>query len=81
MLRRFEKRILLNAPSKEARQQLFRHFFSKHSHGFQEKDFEEMAHLTEYFTGSDIKAVCKEVVMDIVREKLKNNTMEGIYSK
>ncbi|GJQ79021.1 putative katanin p60 ATPase-containing subunit [Trypoxylus dichotomus] len=77
LLRRFEKRILLNAPSKEARQELFRYFFSKHCHSFQEDDFSEMARLTESFSGSDIKAVCKEVVMDILREKLRNYNVKG----
>ncbi|KAK9736229.1 ATPase family associated with various cellular activities (AAA) [Popillia japonica] len=77
LLRRFEKRILLNAPTKEARQELFKYFFSKHYHNFQENDFAEMARLTEHFSGSDIKATCKEVVMNILREKLRNNNIQS----
>ena len=70
ILRRFEKRLLLNVPSIAMRKELFKYFFSKHENNYTDDEFHKMAQLTDNFSCSDIKAVCKEVIMITVREKI-----------
>lgn len=71
ILRRFEKRILVDLPEETARTDIFKHYFSQ-SIGLSEKHFEELASVTESFSGSDIKNVCKEACMKKLRELIKS---------
>ncbi|KAA0183419.1 Katanin p60 ATPase containing subunit [Fasciolopsis buskii] len=76
MLRRLEKRILVDLPSKEARRRMFEIFLpptigSTHSGGLQLKcqiDYDLVAELTDGYSGSDIRLVCKEAAMRVVRK-------------
>ncbi|THD21752.1 Katanin p60 ATPase-containing subunit A 2 [Fasciola hepatica] len=76
MLRRLEKRILVDLPNKEARLRMFEIFLpstidSSHSGGLQLKcqiDYDLVAELTEGYSGSDIRLVCKEAAMRVVRK-------------
>lgn len=66
-IRRFEKRVLIPLPNLEARVELFR----IHTRGLrlsEDVDFWELAKLTEGFSGSDIRDVCQEVQVLVVRE-------------
>lgn len=65
--RRFERRIYIPLPDREARTEIFK----IHTKGIEldeDVDFELLADLTEGFSGADIANVCREAIMRPVRE-------------
>ncbi|XP_067886222.1 katanin p60 ATPase-containing subunit A-like 2 isoform X2 [Heterodontus francisci] len=73
MLRRLEKRILVDLPSKEARQAMILHWLPpvSNSGGVElrtELDYSLLGEETDGYSGSDIKLVCKEAAMRPVRK-------------
>ncbi|XP_059845760.1 katanin p60 ATPase-containing subunit A-like 2 isoform X2 [Hypanus sabinus] len=73
MLRRLEKRILVDLPSKEARQAMILHWLPPLSiSGVVELrtqlDYSLLGQETEGYSGSDLKLVCKEAAMRPVRK-------------
>ncbi|XP_010079565.1 PREDICTED: katanin p60 ATPase-containing subunit A-like 2 isoform X1 [Pterocles gutturalis] len=73
MLRRLEKRILVDLPSKEARQVMIQHWLPprSNSRGVElrtDLDYGLLGQATEGYSGSDIKLVCKEAAMRPVRK-------------
>ncbi|XP_046400888.1 katanin p60 ATPase-containing subunit A-like 2 isoform X2 [Ischnura elegans] len=99
MLRRIEKRVLVNLPSSSERRQLFEYFLPpsmrKEWSGptvFCQLDYSELAQASEGYSGSDIKLVCKETLMEKMRDifadlelrgnaKLKDVSMKKITTK
>ncbi|CAL8068301.1 unnamed protein product [Calicophoron daubneyi] len=88
MLRRLEKRILVDLPNTEARKKMFETFLppvigATSSGGLQltcHINYAEVAELTEGYSGSDIRLVCKEAAMRVVRkifDILENHTDEA----
>ncbi|CAH8602062.1 unnamed protein product [Schistosoma intercalatum] len=89
MLRRLEKRILVDLPNKEARIHMFESFLppvigQSTPGGLQLKcylDYDVAAELTEGYSGSDIRLVCKEAAMRVVRkifDILENSSIENL---
>lgn len=85
MLRRLEKRILVDLPSPEAREAMYRHHLppvvtAKETGGLElraDLDYHKLALETEGYSGSDIRLVCKEAAMRPVRkvfDALENHT-------
>ncbi|XP_066471284.1 katanin p60 ATPase-containing subunit A-like 2 isoform X2 [Tiliqua scincoides] len=73
MLRRLEKRILVDLPNKEARQAMVQHWLPpvSNSGGVElrtELDYTLLSQEMEGYSGSDIKLVCKEAAMRPVRK-------------
>ncbi|NXD85275.1 KATL2 protein, partial [Halcyon senegalensis] len=73
MLRRLEKRILVNLPSHEARQVMIQHWLPplSNSGGVElrtDLDYSLLGEETDGYSGSDIKLVCKEAAMRPVRK-------------
>ncbi|OXB59102.1 hypothetical protein ASZ78_002653 [Callipepla squamata] len=73
MLRRLEKRILVDLPNQEARQAMIRHWLPplSNSRGVElrtELDYSLLGQETDGYSGSDIKLVCKEAAMRPVRK-------------
>ncbi|KAK2193721.1 hypothetical protein NP493_7g01027 [Ridgeia piscesae] len=76
MLRRLEKRILVDLPSLDARCAMFKHHLpptvnTAMQNGLQLYsciDYEYVAKMTEHYSGSDIRLVCKEAAMRPVRK-------------
>uniref|UniRef100_A0A8B9CNV0 Katanin catalytic subunit A1 like 2 n=1 Tax=Anser brachyrhynchus TaxID=132585 RepID=A0A8B9CNV0_9AVES len=73
MLRRLEKRILVDLPSKEARQAMIEHWLPplSNSGGVElrtDLDYSLLGQKTDGYSGSDIKLVCKEATMRPVRK-------------
>ncbi|XP_038600037.1 katanin p60 ATPase-containing subunit A-like 2 [Tachyglossus aculeatus] len=73
MLRRLEKRILVDLPNQEARQAMIRHWLPplSNSRGVElrtELEYPLLGQETEGYSGSDIKLVCKEAAMRPVRK-------------
>jgi len=65
MLRRLEKRVLVNLPTAEAREVMVRKSLPE---GFSESlDYARIASLTEEWSGSDIRLLCKEAAMHPLR--------------
>lgn len=65
MLRRLEKRVLVDLPSAEAREAMFR---SSLPEGFAEGlDYRKLSTLTKEWSGSDIRLLCKEAAMHPLR--------------
>ncbi|KAJ8980167.1 hypothetical protein NQ317_011411 [Molorchus minor] len=70
LLRRFEKRIFVDLSNKEDRKHLISHYINQ-PHCIEKVEFERLAEKMESFSGSDIKTLCKEAMMSVVREKIK----------
>ncbi|NXN96211.1 KATL2 protein, partial [Rhinopomastus cyanomelas] len=73
MLRRLEKRILVDLPSEEARRAMIQHWLPAliNSGGVELRtalDYSLLSHETDGYSGSDIKLVCKEAAMRPVRK-------------
>jgi len=76
MLRRLEKRILVNLPTPEARKAMFTHYLPPIVCGRDQNgltlesrlDYAKLAESTEGYSGADIKLVCKEAAMGAVRK-------------
>ncbi|OYT28197.1 MAG: hypothetical protein B6U95_04545 [Thermofilum sp. ex4484_82] len=67
MRRRFEKRIYVPLPDKDARKEIFR----IHTEGAElapDVDFDKLAELTEGYSGADIALICREALMIPIRE-------------
>nr|XP_023399580.1 katanin p60 ATPase-containing subunit A-like 2 isoform X9 [Loxodonta africana] len=73
MLRRLEKRILVDLPSQEARQAMIRHWLPPVSKSqalelHTDLEYGVLSQETEGYSGSDIKLVCREAAMRPVRK-------------
>ncbi len=72
-LRRMEKRIMIPLPAVECRVDMIRNHLSEFSPVFSKGGFlEEAASLVDGYSGSDIRALCKEVAMRPVRRLLED---------
>ncbi|CAH1112213.1 unnamed protein product [Psylliodes chrysocephalus] len=76
ILRRFEKRILVPLPDEVSRQQLIQKYLAQ-PNNIEEKELQHLAKVTDKFSGSDIKALCKEVTMIMIREKIREINVNG----
>ena len=75
MLRRLEKRIIVDLPTFEARKRMFMHHLPptviREENGLalaSDLDYSRLAEATDGYSGSDIKLVCKEAAMKSVRK-------------
>ena len=76
MVRRFERRIFVPLPDREAREEIFR----IHLRGVEldpDVDVGELAELTVGYTGSDIRLLCREAAMEPIRELMGEGLPEG----
>ncbi|CAG9813222.1 unnamed protein product [Phaedon cochleariae] len=81
LLRRFEKRIFVPLPNKSVRYELLKHYLN-HPNDIKEKELHVVAQDTNDFSGSDIRALCKEASMSVVREKIKEiNSRAAVKSE
>nr|BBJ00880.1 vacuolar protein-sorting-associated protein 4 variant 2 [Raphidocystis contractilis] len=66
--RRFEKRIYIPLPDKPARQQMFKIHLGDTPNNLADSDFEELADMTEGYSGSDISVVVRDAIMEPIRK-------------
>ncbi|RLI09705.1 AAA family ATPase [Candidatus Bathyarchaeota archaeon] len=66
-IRRFQRRILVPPPNFEARMGLFK-LYTRGMELAEDVDFEELAHMTKGYTGSDIRDICMDAYYSTVRE-------------
>ncbi len=67
MLRRLEKRILIHVPDFEARKFMFQNWLP-FGNQVASLDYSELSKMTEGYTGSDIRLVCRESAMIPLRK-------------
>mmetsp|Transcript_13005 Transcript_13005/g.22091 ORF Transcript_13005/g.22091 Transcript_13005/m.22091 type:complete len:305 (-) Transcript_13005:305-1219(-) len=65
--RRFEKRVYIPLPEAEARSFMFHLHLGDTPNELQEEDFERLGEITEGASGSDIKVIVKEALMEPLR--------------
>ncbi|MBS7611185.1 AAA family ATPase [Candidatus Bathyarchaeota archaeon] len=75
-IRRFQKRIYIPPPGYEARVELFK-LYCKRLKLDENVNFNELAKLTEGYTGSDIRDVVQEAQIRVVREVFEKNENEA----
>lgn len=68
MLSRFEKKVHVPLPDKEARRGIFKIHTAGVDSDLEEEDYVELAVRTEGYSGRDIANICREVIMIPVRE-------------
>ena len=66
--RRFPKRIMIPLPDEEARVAMIKRLLQNHHHSLSNADFEEVATVTEGYSGSDLTALAKDAAMGPIRE-------------
>eukprot|EP00051_Salpingoeca_urceolata_P032320 m.15256 g.15256 ORF g.15256 m.15256 type:complete len:423 (-) comp4984_c0_seq2:103-1371(-) len=66
--RRFERRIYIGLPNNLARKIMFKLHMGKTHSTLQKEDYQKLADMSEGFSGSDIKAICKDAIMEPVRK-------------
>ncbi len=66
--RRFERRIYISLPEPQARAKIFKLHLGNTPSNLKESDFEELAALTEGYSGSDIAAVVKDALLEPIRK-------------
>ena len=66
--RRFEKRIYISLPEKEARKLMFIKNVGKEAHDLTDQDFDLLAEKTEGYSGSDVAAMTKEALMQPIKK-------------
>lgn len=75
-LRRFQKRIYVSPPNREARKQLFE-YYTRRLRLSDDVNFDVLAERTEGYSASDIRDVVVEAYLRTVRELFNSNRLEG----
>ncbi|KAF5225210.1 putative vacuolar protein sorting-associated protein 4 [Trypanosoma cruzi] len=65
--RRFERRIYIPLPDVQARYQMFKIHIGDTPHTLTEKDWYELARMTDKYSGSDINIVVRNAMMECIR--------------
>jgi len=78
--RRFQKRIFVPLPEESARLEMFK-IFSKHLNMGDDVDFEDLARMTEGYSGSDIRDNFQATQIRLVREFFENGNPDDKQAK
>ncbi|KAF4139495.1 AAA+ lid domain [Phytophthora infestans] len=68
IVRRLEKRIYVPLPDPSSREGLIRHLLRSQKFSLSSRDFKLIVKVTEGYSGSDLKAVCKDAALGPIRE-------------
>ncbi|KAL6741153.1 hypothetical protein Aduo_014434 [Ancylostoma duodenale] len=66
--RRFVKRLYIALPEAEARLTIVKNLLSDMKHNLEDADFDEVAKLTEGYSGADMRQLCAEAAMGPIRD-------------
>lgn len=66
--RRFEKRIYISLPEKDARKKMFKLNLGNTPNSLTEENYEVLGEMTEHYSGSDISTVVKDALMEPIRK-------------
>lgn len=75
-MRRFERKILIDLPDENVRQNIIRHWLPSTAIKWSEVQMNAFAQLTNGFSGADIKVACKEATMKQIRAAIKANVSQ-----
>ena len=67
-LRRFEKRIFIALPDREARRQLFKIHLGDAFAGFKEEEWQRLLDLTDGYSGSDLATCTSDALLEPIRD-------------
>ncbi|MCI4393926.1 hypothetical protein PGIGA_G00163090 [Pangasianodon gigas] len=70
VLRRFAKRIYVTLPSEETRLKLLKNLLSKHGNLLTQKELNQLAKMTDGYSGSDLTSLAKDAALGPIRELL-----------
>ncbi|KAI3705748.1 hypothetical protein L1987_75989 [Smallanthus sonchifolius] len=79
IIRRFERRIMVGLPSVESRETILKTLLAKEK--VEDLDFEELAVMTEGYSGSDLKNLCVTAAYRPVRELMQQEKQKDIEKK
>ncbi|XP_060755087.1 spastin [Neoarius graeffei] len=68
VLRRFAKRIYVTLPSEETRLKLLKNLLGKHGNPLTQKELNQLAKMTEGYSGSDLTSLAKDAALGPIRE-------------
>ncbi|VDL64521.1 unnamed protein product [Nippostrongylus brasiliensis] len=74
--RRFVKRLYIALPEAKARLTIVRNLLADMKHSLEEKDYEEIARVTEGYSGADVRQLCAEAAMGPIRDVDNCSTMD-----
>lgn len=66
--RRFEKRVYISLPDKNARAKMFKLNLGDTPNSLTDQDFDQLAELTDNYSGSDVSTVVKDALMEPIRK-------------
>ncbi|XP_045166158.2 spastin-like isoform X2 [Mercenaria mercenaria] len=81
VLRRFSKRVYVAMPNKSTRLMLLKHLLSKHSNPLSDREVDDLAKLTDGYSGSDLNALAKDAALGPIRELSLSEVKEVDASK
>ncbi|XVF12588.1 hypothetical protein REPUB_Repub08aG0131800 [Reevesia pubescens] len=76
IIRRFERRIMVDLPSAESREMILRNLLGKEK--VEDLDFKELATMTEGYSGSDLKNLCVTAAYRPVRELIQQERLKDL---
>lgn len=79
-IRRFQKRILVPPPDRQARVRMLK-LYTEHLRLSDDVDFNELAKLTEGFSGSDIRDTCQSAQLKIIGELFESGRASNKQAK
>lgn len=68
VLRRMPKRVLIPAFNEEERFVYLKHIFRNNEHNITDEEFKEISKLTDNYSNSDLKELCREAAYEPIRE-------------
>ncbi|XP_053471893.1 spastin isoform X2 [Ictalurus furcatus] len=68
VLRRFAKRIYVTLPSEETRLKLLKNLLNKHGNPLTQKELNQLARMTNGYSGSDLTSLAKDAALGPIRE-------------
>jgi vacuolar protein-sorting-associated protein 4 len=67
LLRRMERRVYIPLPDKAGRAHMFKLHIGDTPHCLTSQDFDTLASMSDGYSGSDLKTVCRDAIMEPVR--------------
>ncbi|CAJ0592158.1 unnamed protein product [Cylicocyclus nassatus] len=74
--RRFVKRLYIALPEADARLTIVKNLLADMKHNLESADFEEVANLTEGYSGADMRQLCAEAAMGPIRDIDNSSSMD-----
>jgi len=78
VLRRMPKRVMIPPFNEEERYNYLKHIFKNNEHNIKDKEFLEIAKLTENYSNSDLKELCREAAYEPIREISDMKALENL---